>query len=79
MPDPVIRRADPADTETLAELGARTFSHAFEHLYDPRDYADYVREAYAPARIRADLADPAKAMWLVETEGQPVGYALAGP
>lgn len=79
MPDPVIRRAVPADAETLAELGERTFSHAFEHLYDPRDYADYVREAYAPARIRADLADPAKAVWVVEADGRAIGYALAGP
>ncbi len=79
MPDPFIRRAGPADAETLAELGERTFSQAFEHLYDPRDYADYVAEAYAPARIRADLADPAKAVWLVEAGGRPVGYALAGP
>ena len=79
MPEPVIRRAGAADAETLAALGVRTFSHAFEHLYDPRDYADYVAQAYALDRIRGDLADRAKALWLVEVDGQAVGYALAGP
>jgi len=28
---------------------------------------------------RADLANPAKAVWLVECEAETVGYALAGP
>ena len=79
MREAVIRRAGPADAEVLRDLGEVTFSHAFEHLYDPQDYADYVSEAYALSRIRADLADPAKAMWIVEQDGLAVGYALAGP
>ena len=83
MPEPPIgdriRRAGPADAETLAELGARTFSDTFAHLYHPDDLAAYVSEAYAVDLTRADLADPAKAQWLVEADGQAVGYALAGP
>ena len=31
------------------------------------------------ARARADLANPAKAAWLVEAGGEAIGYALAGP
>ena len=77
--DPVIRRAGPADAETLAELGARTFSDTFAHLYDPADLRDFLAEAYSLERTRADLADPAKAQWLVEADGQATGYALAGP
>ena len=75
----VIRRADAADAETLAELGARTFRETFAHLYDPLDLADFLAEAYSLERTRADLADPAKASWLVEDDGEPIGYALAGP
>lgn len=79
MADPVIRRAGSADAETLAELGARTFVETFAHLYDPADLSAYLAEAYDLGRTRADLADPAKALWLVEADGRAIGYALAGP
>ncbi len=79
MSDPVIRRAGPADAEVLSELGARTFTETFGHLYPAEDLADFLAEAYDLERTRADLADPEKASWLVEVGGQPVGYALAGP
>jgi GNAT superfamily N-acetyltransferase len=79
MQEPVIRRADPTDAETLSELGARTFTETFGHLYPPQDLAGFLAESYGLARTRADLADPAKAAWLVEVGGEPVGYALAGP
>ena len=77
--EPLIRRAGPADAEALTELGRLTFAQAFQHLYDPADFAAYVAEAYSLARTQADLADPRKATWLVESDGEPVGYALAGP
>lgn len=51
----------------------------FAHLYDPADLAAYLAEAYGLERTRADLADPAKASWLVESDGMAIGYALAGP
>ena len=76
---PVIRRAGPDDAEALAEIGARTFSDTFAHLYDPQDLAVFLAEAYGLERTRADLADPAKALWLVEDDGHAIGYALAGP
>ena len=79
MPDPIIRRAGPDDAQVLADLGARTFSETFAHLYDPGDLADFLAEAYGLERTRADLADPAKAQWLVEEDGRAIGYALAGP
>ena len=79
MPEPLIRRAAPADAETLAALGARTFSETFAHLYAPEDLAAFLDEAYGLARTRADLADPRKASWLVEDAGEAIGYALAGP
>jgi ribosomal protein S18 acetylase RimI-like enzyme len=79
MREPIIRRAGLADADTLAALGARTFSDTFAHLYDPQDLRDFLAEAYSPARTRADLADPAKAQWLVEAGGEAIGYALAGP
>jgi diamine N-acetyltransferase len=78
MTDAVIRRAGPADAETLATLGARTFRETFAHLYPPADLEVFLADAYGLERTRADLADPAKASWLVEAGGVPIGYALAG-
>lgn len=79
MTEPVIRRAGSGDAETLASLGARTFRETFGHLYPREDLEAYLAEAYALERTRADLADPAKASWIVEAGGEAVGYALAGP
>jgi diamine N-acetyltransferase len=82
MPDrpaPVIRRATPADAATIAAVGRRTFSETFSHLYPPEDLAAFLDAAHSVERARADLADPAKALWLVEADGEAIGYALAGP
>jgi ribosomal protein S18 acetylase RimI-like enzyme len=77
--EPLIRRAGPLDAEALARIGARTFTDTFGHLYPASDLDHFLKEAYSLARTRADLADPAKANWIVELDGQVIGYALAGP
>lgn len=78
MSEPIIRRAGSADAETLSAIGARTFADTFGHLYPPEDLEPFLAEAYGLQRTLADLADPTKASWLVEADGQAVGYALAG-
>lgn len=75
----VIRRATLADAEALSAIGAVTFRETFGHLYPPEDLAGFLADAHSLARTRADLSDPAKAVWLVEHEGEPIGYALVGP
>ena len=75
---PYIRRAVPDDAAGLANLGARTFTESFRHLYPPQDLAAFLARAYALERVAADLADPSTAMWVVEAAGEAVGYALAG-
>ena len=79
MSEPITRRAGSADAEILARIGAETFIETFAHLYNPGDLKAYLAEAYGLERTRADLADPAKAAWLVELDGQAIGYATAGP
>jgi ribosomal protein S18 acetylase RimI-like enzyme len=78
MPEPLIRRARPDEAETLAAIGRATFTETFGHLYPAEDLAGFLDEAHDLNAIRADLADAAKALWLVEADGQAVGYALAG-
>ncbi len=79
MSVPTIRRATPEDAQALSRIGAETFTETFGHLYPPQDLADFLVYAYNPERTRADLADPARASWIVEADGAVVGYALAGP
>jgi GNAT superfamily N-acetyltransferase len=79
MSEPVIRRAGPADAEALSVIGKATFSETFAHLYPPEDLEAFLADAYGLERTRADLANPAKAAWLVERDGQVIGHALAGP
>ncbi|WP_310542914.1 N-acetyltransferase [Phenylobacterium sp.] len=74
-----IRRAVPADAPVLADLAARTFSDTFAHLYDPADLAAFLEDSYSVAAMAADLAAPAKALWLVEAAHEAVGYAQCGP
>lgn len=79
MPQPLIRRAGSADAAALAAIGAETFTETFGHLYPSADLERFLAEAYSLQRMHADLADPAKASWLVEAEGRVIGFALAGP
>jgi GNAT superfamily N-acetyltransferase len=79
MPEAAIRRAEARDAETLAAVGQATFVETFGDLYPPEHLAAYVAEAYDLERTRASLADPAQASWLVEADGEAVGYASAGP
>jgi len=76
---PILRRATPQDAGTVAALGAATFVETFGHLYPPADLAAFLAQAHGSARTEADLADPAKAIWLAEMAGEAIGYALVGP
>ncbi len=79
MVEETIRRAGVTDAETLCALGAETFCDAFAHLYPPADLAAFLAEAYAIEPARAQLADPRYGAWLLETGGEAIGFALAGP
>lgn len=79
MTEPTIRRANAADAKALSAIGAETFTQTFGHLYPPADLEQFLEEAYGLDRTVKDLADPAKASWIVEADGKAVGYALAGP
>ena len=79
MNQPVIRRAGPKDAQALSDIGKLTFSETFAHLYPPHDLKSFLQTSYGIEKTRDDLANPAKAAWLVEADGQVIGHALAGP
>lgn len=72
-----IRRAGPADAETLAALGERTFLETFAASNAGSDMDAYVRDAFSVKRLLAELADPDSAFFLAFAEGvsAPGGYA----
>jgi len=76
---PPIRRAGAGDAAALAAIGQATFVETFGHLYPPEHLAAFLAGAHSVERASADLANPAKAAWLVEADGEVVGYALACP
>lgn len=75
---PVIRRAGPDDALALADIGRRTFAETFGHIYPPTDLANFLAATHTAAPVAAELADPRMAHWLVERDGEVIGYALAG-
>ena len=74
-----IRRATPVDARVLSPLSERAFTGTFGHLYSAEDLQTFLRESYAVEAYASLLADPACACWLLERDGEAVGYALAGP
>lgn len=72
------RDAVPADAAAMSELGRRTFSETFGHLYTPENLAAFLLN-HAEERWADDLANPDLAIRVAETEGRLVAYAKVGP
>jgi len=74
----VIRRATIEDAQRLTDVAERAFVDAFGHLYPPADLAQFLHDSYSVEVHRAYLSNPKCAMWIVERDGEALGYALAG-
>ena len=78
MNAPTIRRATLEDAAALSDVAERAFVRAFGHLYPPADLARFLQDSYSVGQHVKYLSDPKCAMWLVERDGEALGYALAG-
>ena len=78
-----IRRARPADADTLSCIARATFLETFVEgfaiPYPPQDLEHFMAHAYAAGPSAERLADPAQAVWLAERDGRTQAYAAAGP
>jgi GNAT superfamily N-acetyltransferase len=72
------RNATPSDAAVMADLGRRTFTETFGHLYKPEDLALFLQNHSAEGWA-TELSDPAFAVRLVEEGGEAAGYAKLGP
>ena len=82
MPDrPRLRPASPADAGPLAALAGRTFRDTFAADNTPSDVEAYVRDAFGPGRVRAELGDAANTSLLAFTDdaARPTGDDAARP
>lgn len=84
VPPWTIRRAGLDDADALSAIKLLTFREAFLEdfaiPYPPADLARFEEDSYGPARVSAELADPAHATWIgVAADGALMGYAHAGP
>ncbi|MFL6766966.1 MAG: GNAT family N-acetyltransferase [Sphingomicrobium sp.] len=72
------RLATADDAETLAELGAHTFTQTFGHLYQPDDLEIFLQN-HSPENWDKELSDPAFEVCVAEQDGKLVGYVKLGP
>lgn len=69
-----LREAGPFDAVALADLGARSFTAKFGHLYRPEDLANFLAEAHSEENVAAEIANPAMPIMLALEDGRLLGY-----
>lgn len=75
-----LRRARPDDAAKLSMIGGATFFLSFVHDHPGDGLVEHIASEHSVDFYRALLADPASAVWLVETSlGAPVAYAAMTP
>ncbi len=73
-----LRRAGPEDAATLVDIGRRSFTETFGHLYTPENLSAFL-EKHSEASWRSELGDPRIAVRLAEEGDTTVGFAKIGP
>lgn len=74
-----VRRACEADAEALAELGRRTFTDNFGHLYTAQNLQHFLDGVYAPQLQRQEICTPENCVYVAEQGGELVGFLKAAP
>lgn len=69
-----LRKCGPADLEALRRIARETYDETFRSMNRPEVMDAYLEEAFAPARLAAELANPASEFWFLFLGGDLVGY-----
>lgn len=73
----ILRPADPDDAPALAALHVAVWRQTYGHLA-PAEAVERLDEALRRRQWAAALADPDRATWLVEAEGNLLGLVSTG-
>lgn len=75
-----IETASQEDARDLSDLGARTFTDKFGHLYRAEDLAAFLAETHTPSIWEALLENPEVKTWIIrDVQGVAVAYGMVGP
>lgn len=74
----VFRDAGPDDAAAIADLGRRSFTETFGHLYSDENLAAFLASHSEHGWLR-ELSDPAFAVRTGEADGEAVAFAKLGP
>jgi len=69
-----IKRAEPADIDTLIDLSRDTFYNSYYHLTDPGDFEDYTARAFNPDKILSELNNPNSNFYFAMLDNEIIGY-----
>ena len=71
----ILRDAQPQDAPALAALGQEAFCASFAHLYGEEDLTGFLAQSHSPAKVAAEIADPAMRVHLaLDEHGQLLGF-----
>ncbi|WBO22255.1 GNAT family N-acetyltransferase [Sphingomonas abietis] len=73
------RDARPEDAPALTRMAADSFVETFGHLYRPQDLDSFLRDAFGPAGLPAQIGDPAYRIRVATDDGIIAGFAKMGP
>lgn len=74
MDDVRIVECGPADAEELAEIGRATFLETYSANTSPDDMRAFLREAYSPETVRAEIDLPGSRFFVARKADTAAGY-----
>ncbi|WP_028454010.1 GNAT family N-acetyltransferase [Chitinilyticum litopenaei] len=72
----VVRHGQAGDAARLAVLASQVWLHTYADAGISAEIADYVLDAFTPARYAALLTDPGKSVLVAERGGNLLGFAV---
>ena len=70
----VLLKCTTNQLDVLLEISRSTFRDTFEHLNDPKDFQEYIEEAFERTKIESQLNGTDHIYYLVCKEEEPVAY-----
>ncbi|MEQ8936297.1 MAG: GNAT family N-acetyltransferase [Amphiplicatus sp.] len=74
-----IRFAYAEDAKIVSALGTTTFIETFGHLYKEEDLSAFLEKNHSESAYKTLLSDREWGVRIVERDGVPFGYSVAGP